>query len=72
MCCDRRMIRVSMKKKIEANKIKIRLLQESEADEEFREAFKVFDKDQDGYISPTEVRALTINTPLQFFFWLSI
>lgn len=29
--------------------------QETEADEELREAFKVFDKDQDGYISGNEV-----------------
>lgn len=33
----------------------INWLQESEAEEELREAFKVFDKDQDGYISPNEV-----------------
>lgn len=31
-------------------------MQESEADEELKEAFKVFDKDRDGYISPEEVR----------------
>lgn len=29
--------------------------QESDADEELREAFKVFDKDQNGYISANEV-----------------
>lgn len=29
--------------------------QETEADEDLREAFKVFDKDQDGYISANEV-----------------
>jgi len=28
---------------------------ESEAEEEFKEAFRVFDKDKDGYISPSEV-----------------
>lgn len=30
-------------------------LQENDADDELKEAFKVFDKDQDGYISPNEV-----------------
>lgn len=30
-------------------------LQENDADNELKEAFKVFDKDQDGYISPNEV-----------------
>lgn len=29
--------------------------QECEAEEELKEAFKVFDKDQDGYISANEV-----------------
>ncbi|CAL5400737.1 unnamed protein product [Camellia sinensis] len=29
-------------------------MKESEAEEELKEAFKVFDKDQDGYISPNE------------------
>lgn len=29
---------------------------QSEAEEELKEAFKLFDKDQDGYISPTEVQ----------------
>jgi calcium-binding protein CML len=28
---------------------------ENDAAEELKEAFKVFDKDQDGYISPNEV-----------------
>ncbi|KAG2622011.1 calmodulin-like protein 5 [Panicum virgatum] len=31
------------------------------ADEELREAFKVFDKDQNGYISATELRHVMIN-----------
>jgi calcium-binding protein CML len=30
-------------------------LQETDADEELKEAFKVFDKDQNGYISASEV-----------------
>ncbi|KAH9754007.1 calmodulin-like protein 11 [Citrus sinensis] len=30
-------------------------MKENEAQEELKEAFKVFDKDQDGYISPNEV-----------------
>ena len=29
--------------------------QETDAEEELKEAFKVFDKDQNGYISATEV-----------------
>jgi len=31
---------------------------ESEAEEELKEAFRVFDKDQDGYISASEVKLL--------------
>ncbi|KAH7571911.1 hypothetical protein ACOSP7_014808 [Xanthoceras sorbifolium] len=38
-----------------------RKMKESEAEEELREAFKVFDKDQDGYISPNELRQVMIN-----------
>lgn len=30
--------------------------QETDAEEELKEAFKVFDKDQNGYISATEVQ----------------
>ncbi|CAI0384107.1 unnamed protein product [Linum tenue] len=30
-------------------------MKENEADQELREAFRVFDKDQDGFISPNEV-----------------
>ncbi|TVU04132.1 hypothetical protein EJB05_50296, partial [Eragrostis curvula] len=33
----------------------------ADADEELREAFKVFDKDQNGYISATELRHVMIN-----------
>ncbi|XP_028770663.1 calmodulin-like isoform X1 [Neltuma alba] len=33
---------------------------EAEAEEEFQEAFKAFDKDQDGYISPSELRHVMI------------
>ena len=33
------------------------LKQETDAEEELKEAFKVFDKDQNGYISASEVRA---------------
>lgn len=29
---------------------------ETEAEEELKEAFRVFDKDHDGYISPSEVQ----------------
>ncbi|XP_039683274.1 calmodulin-2/4 isoform X2 [Medicago truncatula] len=35
-----------------------RKLKESEAEEEFKEAFRVFDKDKDGYISPSELRSV--------------
>ncbi|KAJ4719655.1 putative Calmodulin [Melia azedarach] len=38
-----------------------RKMKESEAEEELREAFKVFDKDQDGYISPNELRHVMMN-----------
>lgn len=31
------------------------MYQETDAEEELKEAFKVFDKDQNGYISATEV-----------------
>lgn len=34
------------------------LLQDNVAEEDLQEAFKVFDRDQDGYISPNEVRVL--------------
>lgn len=30
-------------------------MNEAEAEEEFQEAFRAFDRDQDGYISPSEV-----------------
>ncbi|OMO55375.1 Calcium-binding EF-hand [Corchorus capsularis] len=38
-----------------------RKLKEAEAEEELKEAFRVFDKDQDGYISPNELRQVMIN-----------
>lgn len=38
--------------------------QENDAEEELREAFRVFDKDQNGYISATEV------TPFFFSFFV--
>ncbi|CAK7340957.1 unnamed protein product [Dovyalis caffra] len=38
-----------------------RKMKENDADEELKEAFKVFDKDQDGYISPNELRHVMIN-----------
>lgn len=38
------------------------LLQETDAEEELKEAFKVFDKDQNGYISATEVYFYLLNT----------
>ncbi|KAJ0006060.1 hypothetical protein Pint_36747 [Pistacia integerrima] len=38
-----------------------RKTKECEAEEELREAFKVFDKDQDGYISPNELRHVMMN-----------
>lgn len=36
-------------------------MKENEAQEELKEAFKVFDKDQDGYISPNELRHVMMN-----------
>ncbi|OAY42108.1 calmodulin-like protein 11 isoform X2 [Manihot esculenta] len=41
--------------------LKARKMKETEAEEELKEAFKVFDKDQDGYISPNELRHVMIN-----------
>ncbi|KAB5529429.1 hypothetical protein DKX38_019510 [Salix brachista] len=38
-----------------------RKIKENDADEELRQAFKVFDKDQDGYISPNELRHVMMN-----------
>ncbi|CAN6582116.1 hypothetical protein ACFX13_034303 [Malus domestica] len=38
-----------------------RKMKENDADEELKEAFKVFDKDQDGYISPNELRHVMVN-----------
>ncbi|KAF5454675.1 hypothetical protein F2P56_024322 [Juglans regia] len=38
-----------------------RKMKENEAEEELKEAFKVFDQDQDGYISPNELRHVMIN-----------
>ncbi|TKY61392.1 Calmodulin protein 8 [Spatholobus suberectus] len=35
-----------------------RKMKETEAEEELKEAFRVFDKDQDGYISPSELRSV--------------
>ncbi|XP_057440723.1 calmodulin-like protein 11 isoform X1 [Lotus japonicus] len=35
-----------------------RKMKESEAEQELMEAFRVFDKDQDGYISPSEMRSV--------------
>lgn len=39
-------------------------LQETNVEEELKEAFKVFDKDQNGYISASEVTVKTLLTPL--------
>nr|POE67941.1 calmodulin-like protein 8 [Quercus suber] len=36
-------------------------MKETDAEEELKEAFKVFDKDQNGYISATELRHVMIN-----------
>ncbi|KAF3322887.1 calmodulin-like protein 11 [Carex littledalei] len=36
-------------------------LMETETDEEMKEAFEVFDKDQNGLISPTELRNVMVN-----------
>ncbi|XVF31146.1 hypothetical protein REPUB_Repub16aG0120500 [Reevesia pubescens] len=38
-----------------------RKMKEAEAEEELKEAFRVFDKDQDGYISPNELMQVMIN-----------
>ncbi|CAN1841373.1 Calmodulin-like protein 8 [Linum perenne] len=38
-----------------------RKIKETDAEEELKEAFKVFDKDQNGYISATELRHVMIN-----------
>ncbi|KAG6750638.1 hypothetical protein POTOM_045146 [Populus tomentosa] len=38
-----------------------RKIKENDADDELKEAFKVFDKDQDGYISPNELRHAMIS-----------
>ncbi|KAK4767019.1 hypothetical protein SAY86_014770 [Trapa natans] len=38
-----------------------RKMKETEADDELKEAFQVFDKDQDGYISPEELRRVMLN-----------
>eukprot|EP00258_Populus_trichocarpa_P016687 XP_006375914.2 calmodulin-like protein 11 [Populus trichocarpa] len=38
-----------------------RKIKENDADDELKEAFKVFDKDQDGYISSNELRHVMIN-----------
>ncbi|KAA8544924.1 hypothetical protein F0562_019681 [Nyssa sinensis] len=38
-----------------------RKMKESEAEEELKEAFRVFDKDQDGYISANELRSVMVN-----------
>ncbi|KAG5044381.1 hypothetical protein AAZX31_03G226100 [Glycine max] len=35
-----------------------RKMKETEAEEELKEAFRVFDKDHDGYISPSELRSV--------------
>ncbi|ALC46953.1 And [Drosophila busckii] len=34
---------------------------EGDSDEELREAFKIFDKDEDGFISPAELRFVMVN-----------
>ncbi|CAI0384552.1 unnamed protein product [Linum tenue] len=36
-------------------------MKENEADQELREAFRVFDQDQDGFISPNELRHVMMN-----------
>ncbi|TYH92765.1 hypothetical protein ES332_A13G206400v1 [Gossypium tomentosum] len=36
-------------------------MKEAEAEDELKEAFRVFDKDQDGYISPYELRLVMMN-----------
>ncbi|XP_065854601.1 calmodulin-like protein 8 [Euphorbia lathyris] len=38
-----------------------RKMKECDAEEELKEAFKVFDKDRDGFISPTELRHVMMN-----------
>ncbi|KAH8407017.1 hypothetical protein KR222_004144, partial [Zaprionus bogoriensis] len=36
-------------------------LTEGDAEEELREAFKIFDRDEDGFISPAELRFVMVN-----------
>ncbi|KAI5397774.1 Calmodulin-3, variant 2 [Lathyrus oleraceus] len=38
-----------------------RKMKDTDAEEELREAFKVFDKDQNGYISASELRHVMMN-----------
>ncbi|XP_020206814.1 calmodulin-like protein 8 isoform X1 [Cajanus cajan] len=38
-----------------------RKMKQTEAEEELKEAFRLFDKDQDGYISPTELLSVMRN-----------
>ena len=38
-------------------------MQDSDSEEELREAFKVFDKDGNGFISAAEARACPLRTP---------
>jgi len=42
-------------------KMMSRTVKESESEKELREAFKVFDKDKDGFISPSELRNVMYN-----------
>ena len=46
--------------------------QETDAEEELKEAFKVFDKDQNGYISATEVNLPSIPSHLFFSLYLAL
>ncbi|KAL9341715.1 hypothetical protein Peur_065040 [Populus x canadensis] len=44
----------------EFSNLMARKIKENDADDELKEAFKVFDKDQDGYISPNEFIARSL------------
>ena len=40
------------------NFVELKLVQDTDSEEELKEAFKVFDKDQNGFISAAEVKII--------------